>query len=217
MRRSRSGVWMVHMITDVELPPLADYWACCFVILATEAFAVHGHSLRTRFVDYGEATSTYIGLGGLMSGAEYVQALRGRRELCAATFAAVADLDLLVTAALPSEAVRTDEVRKWGMLETPGLCQPFNVTGWPAISICSGFGAGEACQCRSRLPPNLSKKLNCFVPPLLTKGRQAGGQHAHPSCLDTTSAASDFKWSQFESQPIALTHRGVAKPAFVGA
>jgi aspartyl-tRNA(Asn)/glutamyl-tRNA(Gln) amidotransferase subunit A len=46
-----------------------------------------------------------------------------------------------VTAALPSEASRADAVRKWGMLETTGLCQPFNITGWPAMSLCSGFGA----------------------------------------------------------------------------
>jgi len=33
-------------------------------------------------------------------------------------------------------------VTKWGFLSVPGFAKPFNVTGWPALSLCSGFGDG---------------------------------------------------------------------------
>jgi aspartyl-tRNA(Asn)/glutamyl-tRNA(Gln) amidotransferase subunit A len=55
-------------IRDLELPSLADYWACCFVMLTAEAFAVHARDLRERFRDYGESTRTYLGIGGCSRG-----------------------------------------------------------------------------------------------------------------------------------------------------
>ncbi|MBU6500089.1 MAG: amidase, partial [Rhodospirillales bacterium] len=78
----------------------------------------------------------------LVSGVDYVQAQRRRRELCAATAAAMADVDLLLTTAAPTEAPRIDAVTKWGSMEKPGFTMLFDVTGQPAISLCSGFGEG---------------------------------------------------------------------------
>ena len=78
--------------------------------------------------------------GGLIAATDYVQALRMRRELCAATAAAMQHLDLLVTAGAPAEAPRIDAVPKWDNLARPGFTAPFNLTGWPAMSVCSGFG-----------------------------------------------------------------------------
>jgi aspartyl-tRNA(Asn)/glutamyl-tRNA(Gln) amidotransferase subunit A len=128
-------------VRDVELPSLDDYWACSFVLLTAEAFAVHERELRERFVEYSESTRSYFSVGGLLSAADYVHARRRRRELIAATELACTNVDLLVTASLPAEAPRTDGFKKWDMLKGGGLCQPFNLTGWPAISLCSGFGA----------------------------------------------------------------------------
>jgi aspartyl-tRNA(Asn)/glutamyl-tRNA(Gln) amidotransferase subunit A len=33
-------------------------------------------------------------------------------------------------------------VSKWAILEQPSFTIPFNVTGQPAIAVCTGFGAG---------------------------------------------------------------------------
>lgn len=54
----------------------------------------------------------------------------------------MADLDILVSAAQPGEAPRIDAVPKWALLATPSFNVPFNLAGYPAISVCSGFGEG---------------------------------------------------------------------------
>jgi aspartyl-tRNA(Asn)/glutamyl-tRNA(Gln) amidotransferase subunit A len=49
-------------------------------------------------------------------------------------------LDVVLTAAQPSEAPKIDEVPEWDIGQKPSFTMPFNVAGYPAISICSGFG-----------------------------------------------------------------------------
>src|SRR5271167_3550876 len=55
----------------------------------------------------------------------------------------MAGLEVVLTAAQPSEAPRIDTLPKWDVFETPSFTMPFNVAGYPAISVCSGFGAGD--------------------------------------------------------------------------
>jgi aspartyl-tRNA(Asn)/glutamyl-tRNA(Gln) amidotransferase subunit A len=55
---------------------------------------------------------------------------------------AMDDLDLLITVSNPGEAPRIDSVPKWAMLEKPNFTMPFNLTGQPALSVCSGYGEG---------------------------------------------------------------------------
>ena len=51
----------------------------------------------------------------------------------------MADLDLVMTAAAPTEAPPIDAVGKFAILERPLLTMPFNVTGSPAMSVCCGY------------------------------------------------------------------------------
>jgi aspartyl-tRNA(Asn)/glutamyl-tRNA(Gln) amidotransferase subunit A len=130
-------------VRDVTLSPLADWAACGTTILYAEAYAIHEANLRRSFTDYGEIFRDRMALAGLITGADYVQALRRRRELVAEFDRALSDLDLLITAAAPSEAPIIEEVGKFAMMERPSLTIPFNVTGAPAMSVCCGFtGAG---------------------------------------------------------------------------
>ncbi len=129
-------------VKQVTLSPMQEYHSCGFLILTVEAYAIHEPWLRTRFYDYGELFRDRIALGALVSGPDYVQALRRRRELCLEMAAAMAEVDVLVTAAQPGEALPIDAVPKWANLEKPNFTIPFNVTGNPAISVCSGFGDG---------------------------------------------------------------------------
>ncbi len=129
-------------IRDVALPSLFDYAAANFVVLVSEAFTVHEPWMRQRFNDYGELMRDRMAFGGLIAATDYVQALRRRRELCAAMTAATQDVDLLVTAGAPAEALPIDAVPKWDGLARPSFTAPFNLTGWPALAVCSGFGAG---------------------------------------------------------------------------
>jgi aspartyl-tRNA(Asn)/glutamyl-tRNA(Gln) amidotransferase subunit A len=134
-------------IRDVTLSPLADYHAAGSIILTSEAYAVHEPWLKERFNDYGELFRDRIALGGLIRASDYVQALRRRRLLCLELTNAMADLDILVSASQTGEAPKIAEVPKWGNLEKPSLTMPFNLTGFPAMSVCSGFGAGGLPVC----------------------------------------------------------------------
>ncbi len=153
-------------IRDVVLPPLQDYQACGFVILITEAYALHEPWMRTRFHDYGELLRERLALGALMSAADQVQAVRKRRALCVATAAAMADVDVLLTTAAPTEAPAIDSIAKWASMEKPGFTMPFNVTGLPAMSICSGFGEGG-------LPVSIQLVAKPFEEPTLFRAAQA--------------------------------------------
>jgi aspartyl-tRNA(Asn)/glutamyl-tRNA(Gln) amidotransferase subunit A len=153
-------------VRDVTLSPMADYHACGFLILVAEAYALHEPWLKSRFNDYGESFRDRIALGGFIRAADYVAAIRKRRLLCLELKAAMADLDILVSASAATEAPRITEVPKWATLEKPSFTMPFNVTGSPAISICTGFGAGG-------LPLSMQLVAKPFAEPLLFQAAHA--------------------------------------------
>ena len=126
-------------VREVRLSPLVDWAACGILIMLAEGYAIHEATLRERFADYGEAFRDRMVLATLISGGDYVQAVRRRRELVAEFAAVMADLDLVMTAAAPSEAPVIEAVGKFAIFERPSLTMPFNVTGAPAISVCCGY------------------------------------------------------------------------------
>jgi aspartyl-tRNA(Asn)/glutamyl-tRNA(Gln) amidotransferase subunit A len=126
-------------VRELRLSPLADWAACGIVIMLTEGFAIHEATLRERFTDYGEAFRDRMALATLITGADYVQATRLRRELVAEFGSVMANLDLVMTAAVPSEAPTFETVSKFALFERPSLTMPFNVTGSPAMSVCCGY------------------------------------------------------------------------------
>jgi aspartyl-tRNA(Asn)/glutamyl-tRNA(Gln) amidotransferase subunit A len=129
-------------VRDITLSPLMEYHACGFLILLVEAYAVHEPWLTTRFHEYGELFRDRVALAGFVRGVDYVQAIRRRQELCLEMAAAMADVDVVITAAQPGEAALIAEVPKWLMLDKPNFTIPFNVTGYPAVSVCTGYGVG---------------------------------------------------------------------------
>ena len=128
-------------VRELRLSPLAEWAACGVMIMLTEGYAVHQATLRERFGDYGEAFRDRMALAALISGGDYVQAVRRRRELVTEFTTAMANLDLVITAAAASEAPAIDAVSKFAIFERPMLTMPFNVTGSPAMSVCCGYSA----------------------------------------------------------------------------
>jgi aspartyl-tRNA(Asn)/glutamyl-tRNA(Gln) amidotransferase subunit A len=126
-------------VRDVTLSPLPEWSACGMTIMLCEAYSIHEANLRRRFTDFGENFRDRMVLGGLVSGADYVQALRRRRELVAEFDRAMQGVDILMTAAAPSEAPPIDQVPKFALFERPSLTIAFNVTGSPAMSVCCGY------------------------------------------------------------------------------
>ncbi len=153
-------------VRDVTLTPLAHWHGCNFLILVVEAYAIHEQWMKTQFADYGELLRDRMALGAFVSGADYMQALRRRRELCAELEAAMADLDILITAAQPGEAPRIDAITKWANFEKPGFTSTFNLTGYPAMSVCTGYGVGG-------LPVSMQLVAKPFQEPTLFRAGHA--------------------------------------------
>ncbi len=126
----------------MQLSPLQDWGACGSLISITERATAYEEWARTRLGDFGERVQRRLHLGALVSGVDYVQAVRRRRELRAELKSAMAGLDVVVTAAAPGEAPKIDDVPIWDVFDRPSFTMPFNVAGYPAMSVCAGFGEG---------------------------------------------------------------------------
>jgi aspartyl-tRNA(Asn)/glutamyl-tRNA(Gln) amidotransferase subunit A len=127
---------------EVQLSPLDDWVACGSLISIVERAAAYEEWARTRLADFGERMRSRLMLSAFVSGVDYLQAVRRRRELRTELKAAMTDLDVVLTAVLPGEAPKIDAVPKWDVFQQPSFMMPFNVAGYPAMSICSGYGAG---------------------------------------------------------------------------
>lgn len=130
-------------IRDVILSPLSDYSAANKIIMNCEAAAIHEHSLRARFGDYGERMRYRLVLAGMLSAGDYLQAQRRRRQLGLEMAEAMRSVDVVITATAASEAPVMDEVPLWDGLEKPSFTVPWNLTGYPAIAVRMGFGARD--------------------------------------------------------------------------
>jgi aspartyl-tRNA(Asn)/glutamyl-tRNA(Gln) amidotransferase subunit A len=153
-------------VRDITLSPAADYHAVGYLLMVTEAFALHAPWMRKHFADYGELFRDRVALAATVSGPDIVQATRRRRVLCREMADAMADLDIIVSASQPGEAPRIADVPKWANMEKPSFTMPFNVTGFPAISVCTGFGDGG-------LPVSIQLAGKPFSEPLLFRAAHA--------------------------------------------
>jgi aspartyl-tRNA(Asn)/glutamyl-tRNA(Gln) amidotransferase subunit A len=153
-------------VRDITLSPSIDYHAVGYLLMITEAFTLHAPWMRKHFTDYGELFRDRVALAATVSGPDIVQATRRRRELCREMAAAMADIDVIVSASQPGEAPKIADVPKWANMEKPSFTMPFNVTGFPAISLCSGFGEGG-------LPVSVQLAGKPFSEPLLFRAAHA--------------------------------------------
>jgi aspartyl-tRNA(Asn)/glutamyl-tRNA(Gln) amidotransferase subunit A len=91
-------------VRDVTLPSLQDWNACGWLILIAEAYSVYEPWLKTRYSDYGKNFRDRVTLGAFISSADYMAAIRFRRELQEKLAQVMTDIDLLVlpTALMPA-------------------------------------------------------------------------------------------------------------------
>ena len=129
-------------ISDVTLSPLADYHACGWLIMIVRGVrdprTVAEDALQRlrRAVPRPAGARRLHPRHRLRAGdAPPPRAVRGAEG-------GDGGLDILVTASQASEAPKINEVPKWATMEKPSLTMPFNVTGYPAMSVCTGFGEG---------------------------------------------------------------------------
>ena len=128
-------------VREIRLPALADFSVCCRIILRAEAFALHRRWLAERPGDYGAHGRQRLLDGATVSAADYIDAQRLRARLTRQTLAAMADVDVLLTASSLDPPCRIDDAEAVARAYPRQVRQPFNVTGQPALAMPAGFTA----------------------------------------------------------------------------
>ena len=128
-------------VEDIVLPDYALFAAAGRVIMMAEAYAIHETDMRKRLLDYGEITANRFVLGATIGAADYINALRARRELTDAVNAALSRYDALMCVSALCTAPRFDATVDALSSAAPMQTIPFNVTGHPAMSVPVGLGS----------------------------------------------------------------------------
>lgn len=123
-------------ITDITLPSLGLFTDVNALITAAEAYAIHGAWLRQTPELYGERGRLRIMAGAFVSADTFINAQRERARLVAAVAQAMTSHDLLM---MPTRQMVAPLLGRYDSSAGPSLTRPFNMTGYPALSICNGF------------------------------------------------------------------------------
>lgn len=119
-------------LVPVDLPVLADARVINYAILAMEAAVHHRPWLRARQSDYGEfARLRLLSAHAYLPGA-YLRAQQARAGIRAEMNALFERIDLLSTPTMP------DVAPALGVPAPTRFTSPFNLLGWPAITVPVG-------------------------------------------------------------------------------
>jgi aspartyl-tRNA(Asn)/glutamyl-tRNA(Gln) amidotransferase subunit A len=140
---------MVRVLTDqgakiVELAlPAApsSYRQVTAIINWTESLSIHEKDFMERADQMGFSLRDKMMSGFMTRGVDYLAAQRRRRELAASIDAVVRSVDALILPNAFHVAPPYSDPDRVGLFTTDSACPVFNVSGHPAMSICTGFDA----------------------------------------------------------------------------
>jgi aspartyl-tRNA(Asn)/glutamyl-tRNA(Gln) amidotransferase subunit A len=127
-------------IRGVEPPPMQLFNDAKKIIAIAELYSIHEKDLKTRPELFGASLRYRIIAGGLVRAEDYVQAMRVRRDLASAMQQIFTTIDLMM---LPTgePAGKLEPVPHYTLFTDPSYTTAFNVSGNPALSVCSGYAA----------------------------------------------------------------------------
>ncbi|TNM53531.1 amidase [Brevibacterium sediminis] len=136
---SANGPALDELLDD--LAPIYDY------VRLYEAFEVHRDLFAERAADYQPGVATKIEAGRGLELAEYRTQLDALAELRERSLVVFGGTDFLLTPAIEGPVVGWDEIDSGTAAKFMRYSMPFNVLGWPALTIpLPGVGASEGPQ-----------------------------------------------------------------------
>ncbi|MFC7692600.1 amidase [Paeniroseomonas aquatica] len=133
-------------ISTVTLPPLGEFAGVNRTIMLPEATAIHETWLRERPGDYAHITRRRLLPGVFVSGTDYVQAQRRRRQLVAAVEEAFAGVDLLMCASSMDPACRIDDAAEVERTYPRQARTPSTSPATPPPASCAGSARRRGCR-----------------------------------------------------------------------
>lgn len=126
-------------VVEVDLPYSAQAKEANTMTMLTEAFSYHRMDMASRWTDYGSGTRQIIARGAFTSAADYVQAQRFRSYYAKEAAKVMAKVDVLITPTIfePAQVAANMDLNK--RMLSPSYTGPFNLLGYPALAIPSGF------------------------------------------------------------------------------
>lgn len=127
-------------VVDVALASSLEYADVGTTISRSEGYAIHEYALTHTPEKFGQSFRQRIVPGAFIRACDYVNAMRERTRLIAGIADMMKSVDLIVT---PSWVSAAHPLGKGAPMSRtrPSFMRPFNVTGSPALSVCSGFSA----------------------------------------------------------------------------
>ena len=133
-------------VHEVDVPSMDDAVAISLGILGPEVAAYHRKWIEERPGDYVPQVLTRIKSGMFVPAVDYIKSHQARAKFTQGYLDAMNDLDILITPTEQLTAPKMEESRVTidGVEETTQNLmlwhnRPFNITGFPAISVPCGF------------------------------------------------------------------------------
>lgn len=128
-------------IVEVTVPyTVQQYRECMRPISSAEALSIHGPDVRAKFALMGRALQAKFLAAMAIPAADYVTAQRWRREMAAATDAAIRGCDAVLMPCVMTRVPRWEEGEaRFQQFMMASATAVLNVSGHPAASVCTGF------------------------------------------------------------------------------
>ena len=124
---------------DLRLRSIDDYNTCRTLISGADHYAIHEKDLRERPHLYGPKLAKRMPAGMMISAVDYIQAQRERLKMAREMADAFRPFDAVLTLTTLETAPLNDPAEAKGAFADPSLTRPFNVSGQPAMTVCTGF------------------------------------------------------------------------------